>query len=125
LSEVSVETIRRETTAACTCARCEMTVRWMAGSEHTELPENWTRENGQTFCLSCRRAMAAEAGLEAAPEGTSLAGRAQLRAAALIEFEVMRDPDRPNGTIARACRSSVPAVIKARKRLGIAEPSNN
>ena len=37
----------------------------------------------------------------------------------------MRDPDRPNGTIARACRSSVPAVIKARKRLGIAEPSNN
>ena len=47
------------------------------------MPENWSHENGQTFCLSCRRAMAAEAGLESAPEGTSLAGRAQLRAAAI------------------------------------------
>ena len=97
----------------------------MPGSEHAAMPSNWVRENGQTFCLSCRRAMAAEAGLESAPEGTTLAGRAQLRAAALIEFEVMRDPDRPNGTIARACRSSVPAVLKARKRLGIAEPTND
>jgi hypothetical protein len=37
----------------------------------------------------------------------------------VVEFEVLRDPDRNNGQIARACRTSVPAVLKARKRLGI------
>ena len=41
---------------------------------------------------------------------------------ALIEFEVKRDPNRGNGEIAKACRSSIPAVAKARKRLGYDEP---
>jgi hypothetical protein len=67
--------------------------------------------------------MAAEAGFEAAPEGTSMAKRAQLRNAALLEFEVTRDPERSAGVIAKACRTSVVAVVKARKRLGLPEPS--
>ncbi|MFN8161657.1 MAG: hypothetical protein U0R52_11515 [Solirubrobacterales bacterium] len=121
MSQVTVESIRREATAACTCARCEMTVRWMPGSEPADLPANWSRENGQAFCLSCRRARAAEAGLADASERVTLAERAQIRATALIEFELTRDPARPNGTIARACRSSVPAVVKARRRLGLAD----
>ena len=48
--------------------------------------------------------------------------RAKLRSTALIEFEVKRDPNRGNGEIAKACRSSIPAVAKARKRLGYDEP---
>lgn len=43
--------------------------------------------------------------------------RAQLRAAAMVEFEVKRDPDRSNIEIARAIRSSVAAVMNARQRL--------
>ena len=39
--------------------------------------------------------------------------RAQLRAAAMVEFEVKRDPDRSNIEIARAIRSSVDAVMNA------------
>ena len=47
--------------------------------------------------------------------------RAKLRAGAIADFEVRRDPDRPNGEIARAIRSSVGAVIKARDRVGMPE----
>jgi DNA-binding Lrp family transcriptional regulator len=35
----------------------------------------------------------------------------------VIDFEIKRDPDRPNGEIAKIVRCSVPAVLKARKRL--------
>jgi hypothetical protein len=35
----------------------------------------------------------------------------------LIEFEIRRDPDRPNGEIAKVVRCSVPAVMKARRRI--------
>ncbi len=45
-----------------------------------------------------------------------------LRRAALIEFEVRRTPDHSNGMIAKACRSSVSAVAKARDRLGLPDP---
>jgi hypothetical protein len=36
----------------------------------------------------------------------------------MVEFEVLRAPDRTNGSIAKACRSSIPAVAAARQRLG-------
>ena len=39
--------------------------------------------------------------------------RAQLRAAAMVEFEVKRDPDRSNIETARAIRSSARAVMNA------------
>jgi hypothetical protein len=57
-----------------------------------------------------------EAGVATAPAGTTRQARARLRAWALLEFEIERDPDRPNGEIASAVGSSVPAVIKARRR---------
>ncbi len=94
----------------------------MPGVKAPKLPRNWVRRGGQSYCLSCRRALAAEEGLEAAPEGTPIAKRAQIRNAAVLEFEVTRDPERSAGVIAKACRTSVIAVVKARKRLGLAEP---
>jgi hypothetical protein len=62
--------------------------------------------------------MAAEASLKDAPEDMPNQRRAQLRAGALVEFEIKRDPDRSNGEIARSIRSSQQAVQKARERLG-------
>ena len=51
------------------------------------------------------------------PRASTLEERAKIRTTALIEFEIDRDPDRPNGEIAKVVRCSVPAVLKARKRL--------
>jgi hypothetical protein len=100
-----------------TCSRCKVAVRWMPGYEQLELPSAWAEEGGEAYCLACRRELAAEAGVNAAPSGATVQRRAKLRAAALIEFEVSRDPGRSDGEIARAIRTSVPAVVKARQRL--------
>jgi hypothetical protein len=95
----------------------------MPGAKTLKLPRHWVRIDGRSYCLACRRAMAAEAGLEDAPEDMPIARRAKVRNAALLDFEVMRDPERPAGVIAKACRTSVVAVVKARERLGLAEPT--
>jgi len=105
-----------------TCDRCEVTVRWMPGVEEPELPAGWDQSRKGTFCLVCRRAIAAEAAIDRAPAKTTAEQRAKLRATALIEFEIQRAPDRGNGEIARTCRSSIPAVAKARRRLGLPDP---
>lgn len=99
------------------CDRCEVTIRWMEGHERKGLPAGWARRNGKAHCLHCRRALAAEAANDTAPAGATREERAKMRAAALIEFEIRRDPDRPNGEIAKIVRCSVPAVLKARRRL--------
>jgi hypothetical protein len=108
-----------------TCDRCKVTVRWMKGAEEPKLPSGWSDDRAGTHCLLCRRAAAADAALDNAPSDTNRQGRAKLRAAALIEFEILRDPERGNGEIARACRSSIPAVAKARRKLDIPEPVRN
>ena len=102
-----------------TCSRCEVTARWMPGAIGGGRPAEWREDGDELYCLGCRRALAAEAGLEAGPEETTNEGRAKARARALVEFEIRRDPDRANSVIARACRTSVPSVVKARRRIGI------
>jgi hypothetical protein len=108
---------RRTAADGRTCAGCAVTVSWMPGVEHEALPPNWIADERGAFCLLCRRTMAADAALALAPEGTTREGRAKLRTAAVIEFEIKRAPDRANGEIAKGCRSSVAAVLQARKRL--------
>jgi hypothetical protein len=105
-----------------TCERCEVNVSWLPDFDAPKLPSGWVDDKKGTFCLLCRRAIAAEAALDDAPENMPREKRAKLRSTALIEFEVKRDPNRGNGEIAKACRSSIPAVAKARKRLGYDEP---
>ena len=104
-----------------TCDQCGVTVS-RVGGEKVGLPESWASSREGTFCLLCRRERAAQAALDAAPEG-SLEDRAKLRRAALVEFEVRRRPNHGNGEIAKACRSSVAAVVAARERLKIPAPS--
>ena len=47
------------------------------------------------------------------------AERQKLRSHARIDFEVKRDPERPDNLIAKSCHTSIIAVRKARARLGI------
>jgi hypothetical protein len=105
-----------------TCARCEMTVSFANDVERPRLPTTWARENGLLYCLACRREMAGEAGVDGIDEETSNEKRLQLRSQARIEFEINRDPERPDNQIAKACRTSTVAVRKARARLGMDSP---
>jgi hypothetical protein len=105
-----------------TCDQCGVTVSRLGG-EKVELPTSWDDSKEGTYCLLCRRERAAQAALDALPEDSGLEDRAKLRRAALVEFEVRRRPGHGNGEIAKACRSSVAAVVAARKRLKIPAPS--
>jgi hypothetical protein len=101
-----------------TCDGCGVSIKQMDGGQST-LPDSWDSSDQGQYCLICRRSRVAEEAVEAA----SHEERAQMRREALLDFEVRRTPERSNGEIARACRTSVPAVAKARKRLSVAEPS--
>jgi hypothetical protein len=105
-----------------TCDECGVSVS-RVGGDRVELPTSWTASGDGTYCLICRRERAAQAALEAAPRTSGLEDRAKLRRAALVEFEIRRRPDHGNGEIAKACRSSVAAVVAARKRLKLPAPN--
>lgn len=91
----------------------------MPGHEAPKRPAHWSQRNGVMHCLACRRDLAAEAVLTKAPKDATVAERVALQLQARVEFEVKRDPERPDGEIAKACSSSIAAIQKARKRLGI------
>jgi hypothetical protein len=94
-----------------------MTSTWVNGLERGTAPPNWVREKGQYYCLACQREHAIERALEDAGE-VGIEARAKLRAAAIVKFEIARDPERTEGEIARAARTSIGAVRKARKSVG-------
>jgi hypothetical protein len=100
-----------------TCDRCAVAIRYLPGHTPRGLPAGWITGDAGTHCLTCRRELAAQAAFESAGADLDLADRAKLRAKGRIEFEVERDPERTNGEIARSLSCSVPAVIKARRRL--------
>jgi hypothetical protein len=100
-----------------TCSRCEVTVSFAPDFENTGLPATWAEEDGELYCLSCRRDMAGEAGLEGIDEDAPNQTRLQKRSHARIEFEIKRDPTREDNRIAKAVGTSTFAVRKARARL--------
>lgn len=103
---------------AWTCVDCEVTASFMAGAGHEGLPADWTDEGGELRCLGCRRVLAGEtAASGAGAEGSTREQILQLRKLGTLDFELNRDPDRPDRSIAHACHTSVPAVRKARLRL--------
>jgi len=104
-----------------TCDGCGVSASRIDG-EPVPLPDAWVSTAEGRFCLICRRERAADAALASAPGDSPVDARAKLRRAALIEFEVSRTPDHADGTIARACRTSVTAVTKARRRLRLPDP---
>ena len=104
-----------------TCEGCGVSAGSIDGKP-VPMPSSWVKSAEGTFCLICRRERAAEAALDSAPSDSPIAERAKLRRAALIEFEVSRTPDHTDGIIARACRTSVSAVTRARRRLELPDP---
>lgn len=100
-----------------TCAGCGVSAT-RSDTEAMPLPEAWEVCGDEAFCLGCRRQRVAEAAVDAAPTVTDRNARVRLRRTALIEFEVRRTPDRTNGAIAKACRSSIRVVAATRRRLG-------
>jgi hypothetical protein len=95
------------------CARCGVSV-GRIDCEPTKLPETWTSLDEEIFCLGCSRARAGEAAIESAAGENSGEQLARIRRTGLIEFEILRDPEASNRTIARACRTSSSAVANAR-----------
>jgi hypothetical protein len=106
---------------AWTCTRCEMTVSFAPEAQDPGLPSTWVKKRGDLYCLSCQREMAGEAGVAALPDDAPEATRQQTKSQARIEFEIQRDPTRPDNLIAKACSTSIVSVRKARERLGLVE----
>ena len=104
-----------------TCEGCGVSAGSIDGKP-VPMPSVWVNSTEGIFCLVCRRDRAAEAALDAVPNDSPIAERAKARRAALIEFEVSRTPDHTDGIIARACRTSVSAVTRARRRLELPDP---
>src|SRR3954452_9613129 len=102
-----------------TCARCKVTVSWMAEVERPELPATWIRDGDELYCLGCRRELAGEAALVGLDEGISAERRRQVQSRARIDFEMKRRPERENNRIAKVCLTSVKAVQQSRVRLGM------
>jgi|SRR5688572_14385564 hypothetical protein len=114
-SEDQISTATATKPAIWTCGRCEMTSTWTNGRSE-DAPPHWEKEGRSFYCLACRRERAIEAALEKCDE-EGIEARAKVRSAAVVEFEILRDPERTEGEIARAARTSIGAVRKARKAL--------
>jgi hypothetical protein len=96
-----------------------MTSTWVNGLESGSAPPHWARErDGRHYCLACRRERAVEKALAAARD-EGIEARAKLRSSAIVKFEIMRDPNRTEGEIAKAAHTSIGAVRNARKELGL------
>lgn len=104
-----------------TCSGCGVSTS-RSDAEAAPIPDSWDSCAEGDFCLSCRRRRVGEAAVESASDDCNRDKRAKLRRAALLEFEVQRDPDRTNGSIAKACRSSIAAVAAARQKLDAPAP---
>jgi hypothetical protein len=103
------------TASVWTCRECRVSVRWKDG-ERQPIPATWVHGEAGELCLKCRRDRASDSAVEAGADGDR-ADRAKLRKAGLIEFEILRAPERPNNIIARACGSSPVVVAAVRTRI--------
>ena len=104
---------RSSRTSRWTCAGCEVTVRYAAGSKAApRRPEGWAKRSGRWLCLHCRR----EQAIEKATIGAGADGWASRRQA-LLEFELRRSPDEPDGVIAKRANCSTGHVRKIREEL--------
>ena len=99
-----------------TCDECGVSASRIDGRP-APLPDSWVSSAEGNFCLTCRRHRAGEAALDAAPSDSDRDTRVKLRRSGLIEFEVRRMPERSDGSIAKACRTSASTVAAARERL--------
>jgi hypothetical protein len=112
MSKTTTATKRSAAPRRWTCSGCEVTVRYAAGSNAPRRPEGWTKQGGRWLCLHCQR----EKAVEKATIGASGDGWASRRQA-LLEFELRRSPDVPDGVIAKRANCSTGHVRKVREEL--------
>ena len=101
-----------------TCARCDVTVSWMAEVERPALPGTWIKDGDDLYCLGCRREMAGEAALVGLDDEPA-ASREKAESRARIDFEMKRRPDTQDSRIAKTCHTNIKSVQQARVRLGL------
>jgi hypothetical protein len=99
-----------------TCSRCGVSV-GRIDSAPTVLPDTWTRSGRVSNCLSCSRAIAGDTAMDAAPTDSSREDLLRIRRNGVIEFEIGRDPESPDRTVARACGTSPAAVAAIRRAM--------
>ena len=95
-----------------TCKGCEVTVRYGAGADAPSRPEGWAKRSGRWLCLHCRRELAVEKATQRSGDD-GWASRRQ----ALVEFELRRSPNEPDGVIAKRANCSTGHVRKLRMQL--------
>src|SRR2546429_8981721 len=78
------------------------------------MPDGWTQEQGCLRCLQCRRDRALEA---AVVDGMSKGERRRAMQFAIVKFELLRDPHRPNGEIGKPAKASATHVREVRAEL--------
>lgn len=98
-----------------TCASCGLLVRFQRDFAAPSEPAGWIERDGSWQCLACRRKAAVDAAL-ADDDGSEL-DVSRRRRAALLTFELTREPSRPNKQIASLARTSAPMVQQRRREL--------
>lgn len=93
-----------------TCVGCNVTASFEP--PHKGTPEGWIKQPRGWLCLHCRREE-----VVASATAETREGRRVERRAALAEFELLRDPDAPDGAIAQRIKTSTAIVRPVRARL--------
>jgi hypothetical protein len=91
---------------------CGVTVSFPGNHSARSHPEGWGRRDGAWMCLGCRREAAMAA---AASVGDS--DSKSVRRRALVEFELLRDPEAADIVVARRARCSSAMVTPIRAAL--------
>jgi len=104
-------------TPSWTCTTCQVTTRYTDPSR-VDPPAGWTEDHGSWRCLACGRAHAVSLALAAAGVDPDAGKPATaIRHRALAEFELRRDPDRPDSMIAKPISVPATAIREARAEL--------
>jgi hypothetical protein len=93
------------------CARCGVVASFSSQGTGQE-PEGWERQGREWRCLNCRR----EEAMDVASTETDSEGK-RLRRRALIEFELLRDPEATDQLVAKRARCSAALVAPVRAEL--------
>jgi hypothetical protein len=96
-----------------TCSVCGVTVSYPGNHSAPSRPEGWGRQGSAWLCLRCRR----EAAMDAAAATAGDSDSKSVRRRALVEFELLRDPEAPDIVVARRARCSSAMVAPVRAAL--------
>jgi hypothetical protein len=97
-----------------TCGGCGVTVSFPGNETAPRRPEGWAKRGKAWRCLRCRR----EEAMDEAAETADASDVKSVRRRALVEFELLRDPEAADIVVARRarCSSAIVAPVRAALR---------